>query len=154
MAYMQTPGRGNRPKTGSGLPSVLLQEIEVNAGYEQGKKMLKNQREKGNTPGGMKVDSQTGTATPSNTTHTVMKGGDYLKELDSAGKFVREVKADSKEGKTFAKNVAKNNAYTSMDQTRNANQYNASGGGTSLDKLSSGQKQTLVKLGKAKITKG
>jgi len=153
MAYMQKPGRGNHPKTGHGLPSVLHQEIELTGKYEKGKEMLKGQREKGNTPGGMAVDAATGVATPNKPVHTVVKGGDYLKELDSAGKFVKEVKADSKEGKTFKSSVEKRNSDTATSQTRNANQYNASGGGTSPDKLSAEQKNTLVKLGKATVVK-
>jgi hypothetical protein len=98
----------------------------------------------------MDVDAKTGKATPRNTTHTVVKGGDYLKELDSAGNFVKEVKANSRAAKTFASDVEKTNKYTSMDQTRNANQYNATGGGTAPSKLSEDQKKTLITLSRAK----
>lgn len=154
MAFKQTPGRGNNPKTGNGLPSPLRQDngIELTKKYTEGKKTLEEQRKKGNTPGGMKVDAATGAATPNLPMHKVVKAGSYVRELDSKGGVVKEERMDSRGNESFYKNVANRNADVTNRQTANASFYNATSGGTSPDKLSESQKKSLVSIGKAKKT--
>ena len=153
MAYMQKPGRGNNPKTGHGLPTPLRQEIELTKKYDKGKELQKKQRESGNTPSGMKVESKSGMATPNLPMHSVVKSGTYVRELDSKGGVVKEERMDSKGNEKFYKSVADRNSDVTKRQTRNAMQYNATSGGTAPDKLSSTQKNVLVGLGKAKKAK-
>ena len=155
MAYKQTPGRGNSPKTGHGLPTPLRQDkdhggkIELTKKYTEGVKTLEKQRKKGNTPGGMSIDAQTGAAKPNLPMHKVVKAGSYVRELDTAGKVVKEERMDSRGNEAFYKNVANRNADVAKRQTANASLYNATSGGTSPDKLSESQKKSLVSIGKA-----
>jgi hypothetical protein len=155
MAYMQKPGRGNHPKTGHGIPTPFRQEIELTGKYEKGKEKLKSEREKGNTPPGLTIDSKTAVATANLPMHTTRKDGSYLKELDSKGNFVKQVNVDANPSlaANFQREVDQRNSLTTRSQTKNSDQYNATGGGISPDKLSAGQKETLVGLGKAKIVK-
>jgi hypothetical protein len=155
MAYKQNPGRGNSPKTGSGLPSPLRQDkgIELTERYTKGVEKYKENRTKGKTPSGMKVDAQTGVATPNLPMHKVVKSGTYVRELDSKGKVVREEQMDSRGNEKFYKSVENRNADVAKRQTANASLYNAFGGGTSPDKLSESQKQSLVSTGKARKTR-
>lgn len=150
MAYKQNPGRGNHSKTGHGIPSPLKQEIELTKKYTVGKKKLEENRMTGSTPGGMKVNKQTGEATANLPMHKVVKAGSYVRELDSAGKVVKEERMDSKGNESFYKNVANRNADVTKRQTANASLYNATSGGTSPDKLSKSQKESLIAIGKAK----
>jgi hypothetical protein len=150
MAYKQKPGRGNNAKTGHGLPSPFKQmEIEVTKSYEVGKEKLAKNRETGNVPGGMTIDPESGKANANLPMHKVVKSGSFLRELDSAGKIVREVAQDTRGNKDFYKSVEDRNADVTKRQTRNADLYNAFSGGTKPENLSDYQKQTLVSLGKA-----
>ena len=155
MAYKQNPGRGNSAKTGSGLPTPLRQDngIELTERYSKGVKKYEENRAKGKTPSGMKVDAQTGVATPNLPMHKVVKSGTYVRELDSKGKVVREEQMDSRGNEKFYKSVENRNADVAKRQTANASLYNAFGGGTSPDKLSESQKQSLVSTSKAKKTR-
>ena len=153
MAYKQSP-RGNRAKTGYGLPPAFRQEkdkmeIEVTKNYEIGKEKLAKNRETGNVPGGMTIDPESGKATANLPMHKVVKSGSFLRELDSAGKIVREVAQDTRGNKDFYKSVEDRNADVTYRQTKNANLYNTLGGGIKPEDLSDSQKQTLVSLGKA-----
>lgn len=153
MAYKQNP-RGNYAKTGHGLPSAFRQEkdkmeIEVTKNYEKGKKILAKNRETGNVPDGMTIDPESGKATPNLPMHTVVKAGSFLRELDSAGKIVKEVAQDTRGNKDFYKSVNDRNADVTYRQTKGANLYNAFSGGVKPENLSDYQKQTLVSLGKA-----
>jgi hypothetical protein len=150
MAYKQNPGRGNNAKTGHGLPSPFKQmEIEVTKKYEVGKEKLAKNRETGNVPGGMTIEAESGKATPNLPMHKVVESGSNLRELDSAGKVVREIAKDTRGNKDFYKSVEDRNADVTRRQTRGANLYNAFSGGTKPENLSDYQKQTLVSLGKA-----
>lgn len=165
MAYTQKPGRGNNPKTGYGVPAPFKQtDIELTKKYEQGKKLLKKQREKGNTPPGMDVNSRTGTA--------VSRGYEKVFEepsvenaftariKDSKGKQIGMAKADNVSGnmvpgggkavEKLREQYNKEKAFTEGTRAKNVDQYNATGGGTAPDKLSEGQKKTLINLAKAK----
>ena len=150
MAYMQKPGRGNNSKTGHGLPAPLRQEIELTKKYETGKKTISKNIEKGNTPSGINVNPKTAEAKPNLPMHTVVKSGTNVRELDSKGKVVREERMDTRGNENFYKSVANRNADVTKRQTNNANFFNAVGGGTKPESLSSKQKNDLVSIGKAK----
>ena len=149
--FKMKPGRGNMPKTGNGLPSPLRQDkgIELTERYTKGVEKYQKNRAQGKTPSGMKVDAQTGVATPNLPMHKVVKSGNFLRELDSKGGVVREEKMDSRGNEKFYKSVENRNADVTKRQTANASLYNAFGGGTSPDKLSESQKKSLVSTSKA-----
>lgn len=179
MAFKQTPGRLPFLQTGRGISPALMsgsamkqtdpkksatvkKDIELTVEYDKGKEKLAAARSNPKTKAGLegqqgiKIDTPTGTATPNLPMHKVVRGGSFLKELDSAGKLVKEVPyydTSSDGGKLAAeltKSVENRNADVTSRQTRNADLYNATGGGTAPDKLSEKQKESLVKLGKAK----
>ena len=154
MAYMQKPGRGNHPKTGHGLPSALHQEVELTAKYDKGKKTLADQREKGNTPSGMSVSSQTGKATPNLPMHTTQKVGPNMVELNSEGGFVAKERIPNSGVTKLEGAVKKRNEITTGQQTANADFYNANSGATSPSNLSDKQKASLKGLGKIKSSRG
>jgi hypothetical protein len=156
MAYMQKPGRGNHPKTGHGLPSAFHQEVELTKKYNEGVETYTDQRNKGNTPSGMSVDSKTGKATANLPMHTTRKQGSYLTELDSKGHFVSHVNVDANPSlaESFEKKVKNRNEDVTRSQTNNADFYNANSGGTSPSNLSNKQKASLEGLGKIKKSRG
>jgi len=153
MAYKQNPGRSPLLKTGNGIPSALRQDhggkIELTERYTKGLKTYKENREKNNTPDGMKVDAASGFSTPNLPMHKVVKSGNYVREVDSKGNVVKEEKMDSRGNEKFYKSVENRNADVTKRQTANSNLYNAFGGGTSPDKLSESQKKSLVSTSKA-----
>lgn len=154
MAYTQKPGRGNYPKTGHGLPSALHQEkVELTKKYDEGIQTLSNQRDKGNTPSGMSVDSKTGKATANLPMHTTKKVGPNMVELNSEGGFVKKERIPNSGVTKLEGDVKKRNEITTTQQTNNADFYNANSGGTSPSNLSHKQKSSLVSLGKAKVVK-
>jgi hypothetical protein len=152
--FKMKPGRGNMPKTGNGLPTPLRQDhggdIELTERYTKGVKKYEENRKQGKTPSGMKVDPVSGFSTPNLPMHKVVKSGTFVRELDSKGGVVREEQQDSRGNTSFYANVEKRNADVTKRQTANASLYNAFGGGTSPDKLSESQKQSLVSTSKAK----
>jgi hypothetical protein len=170
MAFKQTQGRSPFLKTGRGISPTLMggsamyqkKDIELTVEYDKGKEKMAAARSNPETKAGfegqqgIKIDTPTGTATPNLPMHKVVRGGSFLKELDSAGKLVKQVPyydTSSDGGKAAAeltKSVNNRNADVTSRQTRNADLYNATGGGTAPDKLSEKQKESLVKLGKAK----
>lgn len=165
MAYMQRPGRGNHPKTGHGLPSPFKQtDIELTKKYDKGKATLDVQREKGNTPGGMTVNKTTGEAKANSYERTFEEpsaaNAFTARIKDSKGNEVGSAKAQMVSGSmvpngggavdALRKKYAKDKSFTESSRHKNVDQYNATGGGTAPDKLSEDQKQTLIKLSKAK----
>jgi hypothetical protein len=152
--FKMKPGRGNMPKTGNGLPTPLRQDkgIELTEKYTKGVKKYEENRLEGKTPSGMKVDPVSGFSTPNLPMHKVVKSGNYVREVDSKGNVVKEEKMDSRGNEKFYKSVENRNADVTRRQTANASLYNAFGGGTSPDKLSESQKQSLVSTSKAKRT--
>jgi hypothetical protein len=152
--FKQTPGRSSFAKTGHGIPSPLRQEIELTKEYEKGKNTRAVNRAKGNNPSGMKVNSVTAEAIPNLPMHTTTISGNYLRQLDSKGGVVREELINKSTGnEQFYKNVENRNADVTNRQTKNANYYNAAGGGTSPNNLSNEQKHSLITTGKAKVVK-
>jgi hypothetical protein len=153
MAFKQTPGRGNNPKTGHGIPSPLKQEVELTDKYEAGKRKLAANREKGSVPSGMQINKNTGEATPNLPMHKVVKAGSYVREVDTKGNVVREERMDSRGNEKFYKSVESRNADVTKRQTKNANLYSATSGGTAPSNLSKEQKDMLMTIGKAKLAK-
>jgi hypothetical protein len=150
MAYKQNPGRGNNAKTGHGLPSPFKQtEIELTKSYTENKKQLTKNTQEGNTPANLDVNKLTNEAKPTNSAHSVIKGGSFLKEVDSKGNFVREVPIGSREAKTFESDVNKKNLMDKASKEKQAMVWNASSGGTSPSNLTEEQKKFLVSRGKA-----
>jgi len=170
MAYKQTPGRGNGMKTGGGIPPTLMsgsamyqkKDIELTVEYDKGKEKMAAARSNPETKAGfekqqgIKIDAPTGKATANLPMHTVEKAGSFLREYDSKRNVVKEVPWNSmsekggKAAEELTRAVAIRNADVTSRQNRNADLYNATGGGTAPDKLSEKQKESLVKLGKAK----
>ena len=167
MAYMQKPGRGNNPKTGHGIPTPFMQQktdIELTSKYDQGKAKLKTQREKGATPPGLNVDSKTAFASPKGYEKTFeepsVENAFTARIKDSKGNQVGSAKTESVAGnmvtgggkgvEALRKQFAKEKSFTEGSRHSNADFYNATSGGTSPNKLSEGQKKTLMTLSKAK----
>jgi hypothetical protein len=158
MAYKQTPGRGNNPKTGNGLPSPFKQEdIELTKKYSKGKKTLATQREKGNIDSGLNVDKASGFATAkpyekSFVTNKITGGASVIggdkKTIATATSY-----GQGSEVKKLRKAFVSDSTSTMNRRNRNAELYNATSGGTSPDKLSAGQKTSLITIGKAKKIK-
>jgi hypothetical protein len=174
MAFKLPNGRAPFLQTGRGIPPTLMSgspmyqekqgtDIELTVEYEKGKKKMAENRQNPNMKKdyekqtGISIDAPTGTATPNLPMHKLVKAGSFLKELDSAGKLVKEVAwndMSSKGGKAaeeLTRAVNNRNADVTRRQTRNADLYNAMGGGTAPENLSEEQKQSLVKLSKATV---
>jgi hypothetical protein len=154
MAYTQNPGRGNNPKTGHGIPQILQTNIDVTGRYEEGKKILKSNIAKGNTPDYLNIDPATGTATakPYEKKLVTQANGDTF-WVDGSGKTIASAKANKFNSTAIDDLKAKyekEKNYTNQTRTHNMNLWNATSGGTPVDKLSEGQKQTLISLSKAK----
>jgi hypothetical protein len=157
MAYKQTPGRGNAPKTGNGIPSPLKQEIELTKKYEVGKKKLAENRAKGNTPDGLNINVRSGMATAKpyekkfvenkKTGGASIIGGDN-KTVATATRY-----GGGREVNELRKAYVKDSTQTMHARKSRAEFYNATSGGTSPDNLNTRQKKALVEIGKAKKTR-
>jgi len=153
MAFKQSPGRGNNPKTGYGIPSPLKQEIELTKKYETGKKKLAENRMKGSMDKGLDIDVRTGEAKAKAYEKTFVEnkrtggasiiGGDK-KTMESATRYGAGKDVEKLRNKFVSDSTSTMNA-----RNKNAELYNATSGGTSPNKLSGGQKKTLLTLGKA-----
>jgi hypothetical protein len=144
-------------------PTTPKTDIELTVEYDKGKEKLAAARAnpviKAGFEGqqGIKVDAATGTATPNLPMHKAVRAGSFMREIDSAGKVVQEVpwndmsEGGGKAARKLTKYVNDRNYNTTQSQTHNADLYNAIGSGTAPDKLSEGQKESLVKLGKATV---
>lgn len=161
---MQRPGRGNHPKTGYGLPSPFKQtDIELTKKYSTGKDKAQELAKKGNTPPGMTVDQTSATAKSKSYEKTFEEpsaaNAFTARIKDSKGNEIASTKAEMVSGSMvpngggsvdkLRKQYAKDKSFTEGSRAKNVDQYNATSGGTSPDKLSENQKQTLIKLGKA-----
>jgi len=154
MAYKQTPGRGNSPKTGNGLPTPLKQQIETTDKYEAGKKKLAANRLKGANPGGLNINTATGEASVKpyekkfvenkKTGQAHIVGGNN-KTVASASKY-----GNDKAVKDLRQKFVSDSTDTMNRRNRNAQLYNATSGGTTPSNLSAGQVASLITLGKAK----
>lgn len=177
MAYTQSPGRSPFPQTGRGISPAMMSgsamkqttttspktDIELTVEYEKGKKKMAENRANPNMKKdfekatGISIDAPTGKATANLPMHTVERAGSFLREYDSKRGVVNEVpwndmsSTGGEAAEKLAKAVERRNADVTRRQNRNADLYNATGGGTAPDNLSEGQKQSLVKLGKATV---
>lgn len=153
MAYKQNPGRGNSAKTGSGLPSPLRQDsnVELTPKYTKGKRKYEEQRQKGNVDSGLNVDVTTGTATArpyekkfvaNKTTRGASVIGGDNKTTATASRYGKEVE-------NLRAGFVSDSTNTMNRRNRNAEFYNASSGGTNPNNLSGRQTRDLVSIGKA-----
>lgn len=168
MAYTQSPGRGNNSKTGHGIPTPFRQEIELTKEYSKGTKSMSKARKSG-TKGlsdieGINVDvvSRKAAAKSYEKTYEMpSKENAFTARIkDSKGNVVKEAKSERVAGnvnpsggkgvEVLKKEYEKSKSSTESMRSKNKEQYNATGGGTKPDNLSEGQKNTLVKLKRAK----
>ena len=153
MAYTQNPGRGNKSKTGSGIPSPLRQDVEPTEKYIKGKKKYKENVEKGLVHGGITVDPATGFATAKKYEKRFLKkpkgagaviiGGDN-KTVASATDY-----GQGREVEELQRRFTKDSTNTMNQRNASAEFYNANSGGTKWENLTAKQKQILLSLGKA-----
>jgi hypothetical protein len=177
MAFKLPQGRAPFLQTGRDIPSSMVSgsamkqtttaspqtDIELTVEYDKGKKKLaearKNEEKKKGIEAaqGITIDAPTGTATPNLPMHKAVRAGSFMREIDSQGNVVQEVPyydtspTGGKAAEKLAKYVKDRNFNTTYDQTRNADLYNAMGGGTAPENLNEKQKNSLVGLGKAVV---
>lgn len=170
--FKMTPGRGNMPKTGRGISPTLMSkspmkqtDIELNASYSKGVKKAEDAfKDKKIVASaekdlGVKYNPATREATArKDSAHKFNIAGSYAREIDSAGKVVKEVKVNPNAGtsggnaaEALKKSIENRNADISSRRTSNAKVVNTLGGGTKADKLDEEGKQMLVKAGRAKV---
>jgi hypothetical protein len=171
--FKMTPGRGNMPKTGRGISPTLMSkspmkqtDIELNASYSKGVKKAEDAfKDKKIVASaekdlGVKYNPATREATArKDSAHKFDISGSYARELDSAGKIVKEVKINPNSGagggkaaEALKKSVENRNTDISSRRANNAKVVNTLGGGTKVDKLDEEGKQMLVKSGRANVT--
>lgn len=154
MAFKQTPGRGNSPKTGHGLPSPLRQDkVEPTEKYIKGKKKYKENAEKGSVNSGLNVDAATGVATAKpyekkfvanrTTNGASIIGGDN-KTTATATSY-----GQGREVEALRKKFVSDSTSTMNRRNSNAEFYNANSGGTKFENLNNKQKEDLKRIGKA-----
>jgi hypothetical protein len=168
--FKMTPGRGNMPKTGRGISPTLMSkspmkqtDIELNASYSKGVKKAEDAfKDKKIVASaekdlGVKYNPATREATArKDSAHKFNIAGSYAREIDSAGKVVKEVKVNPNAGpsggnaaEALKKSIENRNADISSRRAKNAKVVNTFGGGTKADKLDEEGKQMLVKAGRA-----
>jgi hypothetical protein len=170
--FKMTPGRGNMPKTGNGIPPTLMScspmkqekpkkpetNIELTDRYSAGKEKMAKAI---NTPGkiadieatqGIKVDAPTGAATAKSYEKKYIPGdmakGIRAKIVSGAGELVKEAKLG--EDAKLKKEFERAKAFTSKAREANKTQYNITSGAKSTNKATEKEKQILINLGKAK----
>ena len=156
MAYKQTPGRGNHPKTGHGLPSPLKQGIELTEKYTKGVKTLKKKREEGNTDTGLNIDKATGIATAKPYEKSFVPSTSKSQQAHIVGVDKKTVASASTYGggaEKLRREFTSDSASTMNRRNRSAELYNATSGGTKSENLSGNQIASLVNIGKAKRTR-
>ena len=161
--FKMTPGRGNMPKTGRGIPPTLMcgspmkqdGEIELTAKYDAGKKKLAEARGKSDVKAeiektqGMSINAETGKASVKDYEKKMVDMPDRIRVVDSKGGVVSEaMKNQPKLVEKVKSEYNKLKTSTETSRTANASQYNATSGATKPENLSNKQKETLVKLGK------
>jgi hypothetical protein len=157
MAFTQKPGRSPFLKTGNGIPSALMQDIELTKDYDKGKKKMAEARAKHKNTGpgqGINIDPKSGVATAMPYNKKFIKGGKFqnAKIVSEDGK---KVKVAPNTGDRRTQNESLYNEYkkdstmTMNSRNRNANFYNVTGGGKSPESFSEADKEMMVRLGKA-----
>lgn len=154
MAYKQTAGRGNGPKTGNGIPSPLRQEIETTEKYEKGKKKLAENRTKGAMPSGLNINKVTGVAAAKpyekKFVKNTMTGGASIMGGDGKTMATASSYGQGRETEALRKRFVSDSTNTMNRRKAQAEFYNATSGGTKPDNLNTKQKSSLIKIGKAK----
>jgi hypothetical protein len=165
--FKMKPGRGNMPKTGRGIPPVLMsgspmrqeESIELTGRHDDKKKKYAEAR---NAPGkiedlaktqGIKVDAATGgaTAMPYGQKYIPGAQGVRAKIVDGAGKLVKEAKVGRDNELKAEYDKMKN--YTEKKRESAASKYNIGSGFTSTNNATKEQKEFLLNTGRAKSVK-
>ena len=143
--FKMTPGRGNMPKTGNGIPPTLMScsLLKQEQGFDYTKKQTtsvdkfnkaiqtnkgKEDIEKGNQ---IEVDPKSGIASANTATHTTKKVGDFMEEYDSKGGFVARVQMNKpSEVEKLVKGVERTNKIKATQSHSNASFVNLGSGRT------------------------
>ena len=162
--FKMTPGRGNMPKTGRGIPPTLMScspakqegEIELTRKYDEGKKKMAEVRSgkenKSSIEGtqGINIETGSGAASAKGYEKKLVDMADRVRVVGGKGEVISEaMKNQPKMVEKLKKGYETAKSYTETARTSNASQYNATSGATKPENLSNKQKETLVKLGKA-----
>lgn len=156
MAYTQNPGRGNKSKTGSGIPSPLRQDVEPTEKYIKGKKKYQQNAEKGFVGNGISVDPATGIATAKPYEKRIVKnstGGVFIVGGDNETIASARNYGQGREVEQLQKRFTADSTNTMKQRNESAEFWNANSGGTKWENLSPRQKQWLSSLGKASPAK-
>ncbi len=162
MAYTQKPGRGNFAKTGNGLPDGIASgaiepAIEKTKLFTEAQKKMETAASTKATsigsPQGITINPATSEAKPNiKATKTINYPNKTTGVFSSDGsKELYRGRTGSKETTNFLKSSANKIAYENEGAVKNANFYNVASG--AKKDLTTEDKQTLVKLGKAIIKK-
>lgn len=170
--FKMTPGRGNMPKTGRGISPTLMSKspmyqtnIELTEDYTKGVKKAENAFKNKKIVAtaekdlGIKYNPSTREAMPrEDSAHKFSIAGSFAREIDSAGKVVKEVKVNPNAGngggnaaEALKKSIENRNSDISSRRENNAKVVNTLGGGTKADKLDEEGKQMLIRSGRANV---
>ena len=178
MAYKQSPGRQMMPKTGRGIPPVLMsentmkQEFDLTLAYEKGKKKLQDQIGRVETveafkKDGIIIDPKTNIAKAAPYPKKFL-GGDAESDnrnvptgtstnariVGEGGQLIKEANKNSLKGRILSneklyQEYQRDSANTMNTRNRNVNLYNLSGGGKAPEKWNAEDIETMRNLGKA-----
>jgi hypothetical protein len=155
MAYTQNPGRGNKSKTGSGIPSPLRQDVEPTERYVKGKKKYLQNAEKGYVHGGISVDPATGVAVTKPYENKLVKRGNQAFIIGGDNRTIARATdyGQGREIEQLEKRFKADSTNTMNQRNLSAEFFNANSGGTSWENLTPKQKQMLKELRKTSPAK-
>jgi len=172
MAYTQSPGRGNSPKTGNGLPDTFRQDtdppakVELTKKFTEGAETLKKNRAtdakatQGANSQGITINPSTGEASAKPYEKKLVKGGagtgrSYSMIVGGDNKVVAQanspVRNNPGSNERLQSQYTKDSTYTMNQRNANAHFHNLTAG--LIENRSEMDNETLVKLGKAVRTK-
>jgi hypothetical protein len=167
MAYTQSPGRGDSPKTGSGIPDTFRQDtdppkIELTKKFTEGVETLKKNRAsdakstKGANSQGIEINPNTGEAKAKPYEKRFIKGGDgtnrsYSMIVGGDNKVVAQanspVRNNPNSNEKLYSRYVKDSTSTMNQRNANAHFHNLTAG--LIENRSEMDNETLIKLGKA-----
>jgi len=178
MAYKQSPGRQMMPKTGRGIPPVLMsgspmkQEFDLTLAYEKGKKKLQSQIGQAGTAEAFKkdgiiIDPKTNVAKAAPYEKRFL-GGDAESDnkkvptgkstnariVGGDGRLIKEANKNSLKGKILSneklyQEYKRDSLNTMSSRNSSTRLYNLSGGGKAPEKWDAKDIETMRNLGKA-----
>jgi len=156
MAYTQSPGRGNGPKTGSGLPDTFRQDNEppvqitktpkFTTGVETYQKKLTNENQ---GRADIKVNPTTSEASAKPFERKITTEGGMTRIVGSGGQ-VYYGSSHTKEAKDAVNASNKKVEEVNMRRKTNENFWNVNAGVKSYGEYTEKDKEMLLGLGKAK----